>query len=195
MHKTLTHPQIPAKSLTQTLENSIRIGKIATPLGEMTAGVIDEGVCFLGFSDQRNLKRDLTVVATYFKANIVPGQQQHFVILKQQLKEYFAGERTTFTVPLIMTGSDFYCQAWNSLLQIPYGQTRSYREQATSIGNPKAVRAVAQANSRNRMVILIPCHRVIGSNGSLTGYGAGLSHKEWLLNLEKTGLRESAILK
>lgn len=101
-----------------------------------------------------------------------------------ELSEYFSGKRKTFTVPLAPQGTVFQQAVWNALLTIPYGQTRTYGEIAVQIGNPKAARAVGMANNRNPLPILIPCHRVIGANGSMVGYGGGLSIKETLLALE-----------
>jgi methylated-DNA-[protein]-cysteine S-methyltransferase len=107
-----------------------------------------------------------------------------FLQLRQELGEYFAGARHTFDVALAPEGTAFQKSVWNALIKVPYGQTRSYGEQAASIGNPKAVRAVGAANGRNPIGIVIPCHRVIGANGTLTGYAGGLSKKEFLLKLE-----------
>jgi methylated-DNA-[protein]-cysteine S-methyltransferase len=107
-----------------------------------------------------------------------------FLQLQQELAEYFAGKRKIFTVKLAPEGTEFQRAAWNALTKIPFGQTRSYGEQATAIGNPKAVRAIGAANGRNPIAIVVPCHRVIGANGTLTGYAGGLDKKELLLKLE-----------
>jgi methylated-DNA-[protein]-cysteine S-methyltransferase len=104
----------------------------------------------------------------------------------QQLTEYLKGERKTFDLPLNLKGTDFQKQVWMALCDIPYGETRSYKQIAESIGNPKAVRAVGMANNRNPLLIVVPCHRVIGGNGKLVGYGAGIEKKEFLLRLEKS---------
>jgi methylated-DNA-[protein]-cysteine S-methyltransferase len=104
----------------------------------------------------------------------------------QQLTEYLKGERKTFDLPLNLKGTDFQQQVWKALCDIPYGETRSYKQIAESIGNPKAVRAVGMANNRNPLLIVVPCHRVIGANGKLVGYGAGIEKKEFLLRLEKS---------
>ncbi|MNI75356.1 Methylated-DNA--protein-cysteine methyltransferase [compost metagenome] len=103
----------------------------------------------------------------------------------QQLKEYFAGERRQFDLRLDLQGSEFQRKVWNALLTIPYVETASYKDIAEMIGQPKAVRAVGGANNKNPIPIIVPCHRVIGSNGSLVGYGGGLSIKESLLSLER----------
>jgi methylated-DNA-[protein]-cysteine S-methyltransferase len=102
-----------------------------------------------------------------------------------QLQEYFEGKRKKFDLPLEFSGTEFQKQAWRELMNIPYGQTISYQEQATKLGNPKAIRAVGSANGKNEINIIIPCHRVIGKNGKLVGYGGGLSRKEWLVGHEK----------
>lgn len=103
-----------------------------------------------------------------------------------ELEEYFAGRRKVFTVPLSLHGTPFQLRAWAALCAIPYGETRSYAQQAADIGNPRACRAVGMANHRNPVLILVPCHRVIGANGSLVGYGGGLAVKRALLTLEAT---------
>lgn len=105
-----------------------------------------------------------------------------------QLSEYFRGERRQFDLPLNPRGTVFQKQVWEALLEIPYGETRSYKQIAEAIGNPKAVRAVGMANNRNPLLIVVPCHRVIGANGKLVGYGAGLDKKEFLLRLEKVSM-------
>jgi methylated-DNA-[protein]-cysteine S-methyltransferase len=104
-----------------------------------------------------------------------------------QLRAYFAGALTEFTVPIKPVGTPFRMRVWEELLRIPYGQTVSYKELAERVGNPKAVRAVGGANHHNPIVIIIPCHRVIGSDGSLTGFGGGIENKAWLLEMEKSG--------
>ena len=102
----------------------------------------------------------------------------------RQLEEYFVGQRKVFSLPLAPKGTEFQLRVWQALLQIPYGETRSYGELAAMVGNPKACRAVGGANHRNPLSILIPCHRVVGTKGSLTGYAGGLAIKEFLLKLE-----------
>ena len=100
------------------------------------------------------------------------------------LSEYFSGNRKTFNLPLLLKGTDFQKQVWQALLKIPFGETRSYKQIAEAIGNPKAVRAVGMANNKNPLLIVVPCHRVIGANGKLVGYAVGLDKKEYLLRLE-----------
>ena len=117
------------------------------------------------------------------------GIEQETPLIKdayRQLSEYLKGERKGFDLPLLIKGTTFQQQVWNALLEIPYGETRSYKQIAVAIGNPKAVRAVGMANNRNPLLIVVPCHRVIGANGKLVGYGAGIEKKEFLLRLEKS---------
>lgn len=103
---------------------------------------------------------------------------------KQQLEQYFAGERSVFDLPLAPEGSDFQSKVWQALLTVPYGETCSYLDIAQQLGDSNAVRAVGAANGKNPLSIVVPCHRVIGKNGKLTGYAGGLSRKAWLLQLE-----------
>lgn len=117
---------------------------------------------------------------------IVEQQESEILNLaEQELREYFAGERKEFTVPVFLQGTDFQLKVWNALQEIPYGEMCSYGEIARKIGNPKACRAVGGANNRNPVMIFIPCHRVVGADGSLVGFGAGLEVKQYLLELEK----------
>jgi AraC family transcriptional regulator of adaptative response/methylated-DNA-[protein]-cysteine methyltransferase len=158
--------------------------RILTPLGPMLAGATEEGVCLLEFIDRRMLETQIKRLKKTLKAEFIPGSNPHFETLDQQISEYFEGTRKEFSVPLVTAGTDFQEKVWRILQEIPYGTTRSYKEQAQRIGNPQAVRAVARANGDNRISIIIPCHRVIGSDGSLTGYGGGLWRKQYLLDLE-----------
>ncbi len=163
----------------------INICRIETPLGTMIACAVDQGICLLEFSDRKMLETELKTLAKKLNANIIPGANPHFELLKLQLEEYFEGRRKEFSIPLYSPGTAFQLSVWNSLKGISYGSTRSYKQQASSIDSPEAIRAVANANGMNRISILIPCHRVIGEDGNLTGYGGGLWRKKWLLDLEK----------
>jgi AraC family transcriptional regulator of adaptative response/methylated-DNA-[protein]-cysteine methyltransferase len=163
----------------------ITITKIETELGIMIAGAVDEGICLLEFSDRRMLNAEYRDLARYFKTTIGDGENRHFKTLIKQLKEYFDGSRKEFSVPLVTPGTDFQQAVWKELTSIPYGTTRSYHEQSVALGKPGSIRAVANANGMNRISIIIPCHRVIGSDGQLTGYGGGLKRKKWLLDHEK----------
>ena len=161
--------------------------RLVTPLGPMVAGAAESGICLLEFVDRRMLETQLKRLSQLFGARLLPGESPFFEALQQQLDQYFTGSRTAFTVPLEVRGTDFQQEVWGELTRIPYGATRSYRQQAEALGKPAAVRAVARANGDNRIAILIPCHRVIGSDGSLTGYGGGLERKRYLLELEGGG--------
>lgn len=163
----------------------IKTTTIETPLGEMTAAATGEGICLLEFTDRRTINSELEELAWIFNAPVEQGSNRHLRALKKQLKEYFIGKRKEFSVPLITPGTDFQKSVWNIIRKIPYGTTISYLQQAKKIKNPGAVRAVAGANGSNRIAIIIPCHRVIGSDGSLIGYGGGIEKKRWLLDHEK----------
>lgn len=160
--------------------------RILTPLGPMLAGATDDGICLLEFIDRRMLETQLRRACKLLNAKFVPGFHKHFAPLSKQLEEYFAGTRKVFDIPLVLPGTPFQKKVWAGLQTISYGSTRSYREQAEAIGSPKSVRAVAKANGDNRIAILVPCHRVIGANGELVGYGGGLSRKQYLLKLESS---------
>src|SRR5690606_38014546 len=163
----------------------IYLKNIETPLGTMIACAGESGISMLEFSDKKSLGAELEEISRHLGAHIIPGESSIFAKLEEELHEYFNGERKAFSVPISPVGTDFQKKVWEVLLKIPYGTTTSYREQATILGNPKAVRAVANANGLNKISILIPCHRIIGSNGTLTGYGGGIWRKQKLLELEK----------
>lgn len=158
---------------------------IETELGIMIAGAVQEGICLLEFSDRRMLKTEYKDLARLLKTTIEEGESEHLTTLKFQLKEYFEGTRKVFSVPMVTPGSEFQQAVWQELLNIQYGTTRSYMQQSIALGRPGSIRAVANANGMNRISIMIPCHRVIGSDGSLTGYGGGLKRKRWLIDHEK----------
>ncbi len=167
------------------MEKIVDLKRIETPLGTMIACANENGICMLEFSDRKALPTELKEISKHFDANIVQGENPHFKTLEKELEEYFEGKRKDFTVPLAPVGTDFQKKVWEILRTIPYGTTRTYQQQADILGNPKAVRAVANANGLNKISIIIPCHRVIGSNGTLTGYGGGIWRKQKLLELEK----------
>ncbi|QXL83180.1 methylated-DNA--[protein]-cysteine S-methyltransferase [Comamonas sp. NLF-1-9] len=165
-----------------------------TPLGEMTALISERGLCLLEFSENtRGLAREIGQVQAARGGPAEPGESALSRQLGQELAEYFAGRRQNFTVPLDMVGTPFQQDVWRALLTIAYGQTRSYAAQAHQVGRPTAMRAVAAANGANKISIVVPCHRVIGSDGSLTGYGGGVPRKHWLLALER-GERDLPVL-
>ncbi|MEW6156391.1 MAG: trifunctional transcriptional activator/DNA repair protein Ada/methylated-DNA--[protein]-cysteine S-methyltransferase [Verrucomicrobiota bacterium] len=156
-----------------------------TPLGPMIAGATDKGICLLEFTDRRMLEKQLEILQRRFRCPLVPGQHAHLDRLKTELSEYFEQNLQQFTVPLSFPGTDFQQRVWRALLDIPYGQTRSYQDLARVVGVPGAVRAVGTANGMNRIAILIPCHRVVNKSGELGGYGGGLWRKKYLLDLER----------
>lgn len=169
-------------------KNIILITRLATPLGPMYACSTEEGICLLEFTDRRMLETEFKDLQKRLNAKILAGENEHLTQLRRELKEYFDGKRKMFNTQLHTPGTDFQKSVWNALMGISYGQTRSYQQQAESINKPKAVRAVASANGHNRIAIIIPCHRVIGKDGSLTGYGGGLERKRWLLEHERKNL-------
>ncbi|WP_212002975.1 bifunctional transcriptional activator/DNA repair enzyme AdaA [Chitinophaga sp. HK235] len=172
----------PKKSRTQRV---IDLKRLETPLGTMYACAVEEGICLLEFTDRKMLETEFRYLSRTLNATIVQGDNPHFETLESQLKNYFEGQRKTFTVPLFTPGSVFQQSVWKALQQVSYGTTQTYKTQATTLGNPDAVRAVANANGMNKISILIPCHRIIGTNGNLTGYGGGIWRKQWLLDFEK----------
>ena len=157
---------------------------IKTPFANMLAGATPKGICMLEFTDTNRLDLQLPRLEKNFQAQIEKGNSPFFKPLEAQLQAYFTGQLKDFDLPLDIHGTDFQLQAWKTLLNIPYGETRSYLEQASAIGKPKAFRAVASANRNNRISIIIPCHRVIAKNGGLAGYGGGLDRKRFLITLE-----------
>jgi O-6-methylguanine DNA methyltransferase len=158
--------------------------------GECTVIATAQGVCWTGTPGTSReyglswLERRLPI------AQVVKGEEAVEPLRQamEQLHRYFAGERVQFSCPLDLRGTPFQVAVWEELYRIPYGQTRSYAQIAETIGHPKAVRAVGAANGANPVAVIVPCHRVIGSNGTLTGYGGGLPMKHWLLNLEGVAL-------
>ncbi len=155
-----------------------------TPVGKMIAGSTDEGICLLEFTDRRMLNTEFKILKKYLRTDINEGISPYIEKVVSELDEYFRGGRKDFSVPLVYTGTDFQKKVWDELLKIPFGSTRSYSRQAEVLGNAGSVRAVANANGMNKISIIVPCHRVIGENGSLTGYGGGLWRKKWLLDHE-----------
>jgi len=128
------------------------------------------------------------ITYVFFECEDVEGEVKETPLIREayrQISEYLKGERKIFSVPISPKGTEFQQKVWNSLLKIPYGETKSYKDIAIAAGNEKATRAVGMANNKNPIAIIIPCHRVIGKNGKLVGYGGGLSIKKHLLNLEK----------
>lgn len=142
---------------------------LATPLGELTVHATDKGITAVRFDEDG---------VTIERPSAITDAACH------QLHDYFEGQLQAFTLPLAATGTTFQQQVWHALATLPYGQTASYSAIARQLGNPNAVRAVGMANSKNPIAIIVPCHRVIGANGTLTGYAGGLSRKAFLLKHE-----------
>lgn len=162
--------------------NELYRSTLPTPLGELAIFANKHALYRVEFIDSLN-EQDLTENS--------PTENQLTLRAKNQLLQYFAGEITMFDLPLAPQGTPFRQQTWQALQQIPYGETRCYSEQAELMNNKKAVRAVGAANGANPIAIIIPCHRVIGKNGSLTGYAGGLHRKEWLLNFEQLNCEQT----
>ncbi len=163
----------------------IRFTTIETPIGDMTAAATNEGICMLEFAEPSGKGADIDRLALIYNMETTHGKNRHIRALRKQLKEYFKGKRKEFTVPLFYHGSEFQKSVWQFLLKIPFGKTVTYMNLAESLGNPKAIRAAANATGSNPLAIIIPCHRVIGSDGDLTGYGGGLERKRWLIDHER----------
>ncbi len=159
--------------------------QLESPLGALIAGATDDGVCLLEFADRRALEAQLATLRRRMGCSLVPGTNPHLRALADQLAGYFQGTRTDFTVPLVTPGTPFQQAVWSRLRRIPYGQTISYGDLAADLGRPGAQRAVGRANGDNRIAIVIPCHRVVQSNGELRGYGGGLWRKRFLLEHER----------
>jgi AraC family transcriptional regulator, regulatory protein of adaptative response / methylated-DNA-[protein]-cysteine methyltransferase len=157
---------------------------INTPLGAMLALANDEGLHLLEFVDRRELEKEIERLRKKQRCVIVPGTNKHLEKISIELDSYFKGELAQFSTPLALSGSDFQLSVWHELQKIPLGTTRSYTEMSRRIGNPKAVRAMGRANGDNVLAVVVPCHCVIGADGSLTGYGGGLPRKQWLLEHE-----------
>ena len=169
-------------------DNVILIHRFTTPLGPMFVCATDQGVCLLEFVDRRMLETEFLDIQKRLKAQILAGENDHIKQAKKEMGEYFEGKRKTFSVKLHTPGTEFQNTVWKALQKISYGDTATYQQQAERIHNPKAVRAVGLANGMNRVAIMIPCHRVIGKNGDLTGYVGGLERKKWLLDFEREHL-------
>lgn len=171
----------PAKGATRVM----RAAWLDTPLGPMLAIGDDEALHLLEFVEHRGLEREVERMRSRLKTAIVPGRNAVIEQIERELAAYFAGNAMTFDTPLAMTGSDFQKTVWTSLTHIPPGETRSYADLAREIGRPTAVRAVGRANGSNQLAIVIPCHRVITTDGELGGYGGGLVRKQWLVEHER----------
>jgi len=155
-----------------------------TPVGKMRAGATEAGICLFDFQYRKSTDGIIKRIETLSGEKFIEAPHPYFNLLEEQIAEYFAGTRKSFDLPLHLVGTPFQKSVWQGLLKVPYGETRSYKQQSIFLGNEKAIRAVATANGENSIAIIVPCHRIIGANGSLTGYGGGLPNKKWLLEHE-----------
>lgn len=162
---------------------------VDTPLGPMLVIAYDAGLYLLEFVDRRGLEREIERLRIRVKSIIIPGSVAPIESIKSELKLYFEGTLTFFRTPVHFLGSPFQKQVWNKLIHIPYGETRSYAEQAVAIGSPFAYRAVGAANGANQIAIVVPCHRIINVDGGLGGYGGGLARKKWLIDHERANCK------
>jgi AraC family transcriptional regulator, regulatory protein of adaptative response / methylated-DNA-[protein]-cysteine methyltransferase len=158
---------------------------IDTPLGPMLAVGDAEALYLLEFDGRRGLEKEIEKLRSKTQLPILSGKTKPIQQIEVELERYFSGKPTEFKTPLFLIGTAFQKRVWEELQKIPAGETRSYAEIAKAIGKPTAFRAVALANGANQLAIIIPCHRVINSNGALGGYGGGIKKKEWLLKNEK----------
>lgn len=189
-----TYKKLIGGSPKESIEHQIiLINRLTTPLGPMFICSTDDGVCLLEFVDRKMLETEFKDIQRLLKSKIIIGENSHIKQARKEIQEYFEGTRKQFNVSLYTPGTEFQNSVWNCLQKIPYGKITSYQQQAEMLGKPKAIRAVASANGFNRLSILIPCHRVIGKNGNLTGYGGGLERKKWLLDHEQTHSKSATI--
>lgn len=165
----------------------LRVALLDTPLGPMLAAANDKAVCQLEFADRRSLEKSYAEMQRRFKTPVIPGNNDVLQQLQVELREYFSGMRKQFSVQVEWRGTNFQARVWRELQRIPFGKTLSYEAMAKRIGSPTAIRAVARANATNRIYPVVPCHRVIAKDGSLSGYGGGVWRKRLLLELERTG--------
>ncbi len=158
--------------------------KIDTPIGKMVLVSDEEGLCLAEFDDEQFAEEKFQSFVKKTGLNYSESESDVINLTKNQLQDYFKKELTTFNIPLSPIGTEFQKKVWLSLTTIPFGNTKSYKMQADNFNSPDAIRAIASANGKNPIAIIIPCHRVIGTDGNLTGYAGGLWRKKWLLEHE-----------
>jgi methylated-DNA-[protein]-cysteine S-methyltransferase len=180
-YKNLTKVFIMRKTLSNLLPQNCVYDEMDSPVGILTIAASEKGLCAILWDHDLSNEPSLQFIHN-FKKSVT---NKTIINTKQQLGEYFIGARKVFDLPLVINGTPFQNLAWHELLKIPYAKTISYGEQAKKLGDKNKARAVGMANGLNPISIVIPCHRVIGSNGSLTGFGGGLDRKEFLLQLER----------
>jgi AraC family transcriptional regulator, regulatory protein of adaptative response / methylated-DNA-[protein]-cysteine methyltransferase len=159
--------------------------RLLTPLGPMIAMAEERGLVLLEFVDRPALSAEVEDLRLRYGYTVAPGRNAHLDRVEDLMESYFAGTIQEFSIPLVTPGTEFQNRVWSELRAIPYGVTETYGAMAVRIGSPTASRAVGHANGQNRIAIIIPCHRVIGADGSLTGYGGGQHRKAFLLELER----------
>lgn len=158
--------------------------ELSTPIGTMIAVAANDKLCLLEFTDRKKLDQQIAHLCRALNAEIKSVSNPILKQTQKQLDQYFTRKRQSFSLPVLLTGTDFQRSVWQVLQQIPYGLSYYYQQQAELINRANSVRAVANANASNKISIIIPCHRVIGKNGRLTGYASGVWRKQILLNLE-----------
>lgn len=164
---------------------ALDFARIETPLGPMIGMAEERGLVLLEFIDRPALPREIEELRTRYGYVVRPGGNPHLQQIERELHEYFTGQRREFTVPLVTPGGAFELGVWRALQAVPFGTMRTYGDLAKQLGKPNAARAVGAANGRNRIAIVIPCHRICGANGDLVGYGGGRARKQWLLDHER----------
>jgi methylated-DNA-[protein]-cysteine S-methyltransferase len=169
--------------------NWIDIQRYQTEIGELLLGAFGDRLCLVGFADKRTGGAIDDGIRKKLGAEFAVQNDAVLEKTREQLGEYLNGNRQEFDIPLLMVGTDFQRRVWQALMRVPYGATSTYGQIAEDVGSPGAVRAVGNANAANPISIIVPCHRIIGSNGGLVGYGGGLSLKKWLLRLEQGDTR------
>ncbi len=167
------------------MKNNIHISYHNTKIGQIVIGSFEDKICIVGFQTADKMNEAYKRIRKALSADFVEYEDNVIRLTKQQIEEYLVGSRKEFDIPLLMLGTDFQKKVWRQLLKVPYGQTRSYRDIAKGIGNKGAVRAVGSANGANSIAIIIPCHRIVKSDGSTGGYAGGVDIKKMLLEIER----------
>jgi methylated-DNA-[protein]-cysteine S-methyltransferase len=170
--------------------NEVNIQRHQTEIGELVLGSLGGKLCLLGFGDREMRRAVDDQIRKKLDAKFIEQSDKVLEQTMKQVDEYLSGKRKEFDVPLLILGTDFQRRVWQALTKVPYGATSTYGQIAEDIGSPKAVRAVGNASSLNPISIIVPCHRIIGGDGGLVGYGGGLSVKRRLLELERSNLAE-----
>jgi AraC family transcriptional regulator, regulatory protein of adaptative response / methylated-DNA-[protein]-cysteine methyltransferase len=165
--------------------NILKQSYLETPLGQVIAIADEKALYLLEFMDCKGLEREIARLKEKAKSKIIQGCTEPIESIEYELKKYFEGTLIKFKTPLLLFGTPFQKRVWEELNKIPLGETRSYSEIAIALGQPTAYRAVANANASNQLAIIIPCHRVINSNGKFCGYAGGVTRKKWLISHEK----------